>query len=129
MAKKTQEIQGEGSPAAPQDWKPEEKLRLVVEARGLTDEELGAFLRKKGSTRRRSTSGGDRALEPVVAQGAKKASAEAKRIRELERELRRKEKALAETAAAGLKKKPRRSGGTRTTTRIRGAADDPGADR
>jgi len=58
---------------------------------------------------------------------AKKVSAESKRIRELERELRRKEKALAETAALLiLKKKHNRSGGTRTTTRNRGGASRPG---
>jgi hypothetical protein len=51
-------------------------------------------------------------LEPKPAKRA-----ETKRIRDLEKELRRKDKALAETAALlVLKKKPRRSGGTRATT-------------
>ena len=49
--------------------------------------------------------------------------AEARRVRELEREVARKDKALAETAALlVLKKKPRRSGGTRATTRAPRAA-------
>ncbi len=79
---------------------------MVVESRGLADEELGAFLRKEGlhqaqldvwlATARSSLS---------VRKGPKKASAESKRIRELERELRRKEKALAETAALLVLKK------------------------
>ena len=56
----------------------------------------------------------------------KKASVEAKRVRALERELRRKEKALAETAALlVLKKKRRRSGGTRTTPRSGRTGNDP----
>lgn len=47
---------------------------------------------------------------------AKKMKADAKRIRSLEKDLNRKDKALAETAALlVLKKKSRRSGGTRTT--------------
>ncbi len=32
----------------PQDWSPEEKLAIVLEAASLSDAELGAFLRNKG---------------------------------------------------------------------------------
>ena len=59
----------------PQDWPLEEILEAVLEASRLSGEELGAFLRRKAR------------------------SAEARRVRELEKELRRKEKALAEAAA------------------------------
>jgi len=131
MAKKSHRSKGSFRGERPQDWSPEEKLRVVVESRGLSDEELGAFLRKEGlhqapldewtATVRSSLS---------VRKGSKRVSAESKRIRELERELRRKEKALAEAAALLiLKKKPRRSGGTRTTTRNRGTEDDFESDR
>src|SRR5688572_6736504 len=36
----------------PEDWTPEERFRLVMEASSLRDEELGALLRVKASTRR-----------------------------------------------------------------------------
>ncbi len=90
----------------PQDWPAEEKLEAVVEAASLPEEDLGAFLRRRGlhSTHLRQW------REQLVAGLArsKKTSAEARRIRELERELRRKDKALAETAALlVLKKKVR----------------------
>ena len=84
----------------PQDWSPEEKLRVVVEASGLTEAELGAFLRKEGLHQAQLNEWLATARSSLaVRKGTKKASAESKRIRELERELRRKEKALAETAA------------------------------
>jgi transposase-like protein len=106
MTKKSKRSKSSARAQRPQDWSPEEKLRVVVESRGLADEELGAFLRKEGlhqaqldewlATARSSLS---------VRKGPKKASAESKRIRELERELRRKDKALAETAALLVLKK------------------------
>ena len=84
----------------PQDWSPEKKLRVVVEASGLTEEELGAFLRKEGLHQAQLNEWLATARSSLaVRKGRKKVSAESKRIRELERELRRKEKALAETAA------------------------------
>jgi|AntAceMinimDraft_7_1070363.scaffolds.fasta_scaffold18193_3 transposase-like protein len=94
----------------PQDWSPEEKLAAVLEAASLTDTELGAFLRNKGlheahlqQWREQMLSG----LKPMPMQN-KKNAIESKRIRELEKDLRRKEKALAETAALlVLKKKAR----------------------
>jgi transposase-like protein len=102
MAKKSRRSKEKSRPQRPQDWSPEEKLRVVVESTGLTDEELGAFLLHQAqldewsATARSSLS---------ARKGTKKASAESKRIRELERELRRKEKALAEAAALLILKK------------------------
>lgn len=32
----------------PNDWSPEDKLKVVLEAESLSDEQLGAFLRSKG---------------------------------------------------------------------------------
>jgi len=86
---------------------PLEKAELVIEASKLEGEELGAFLRRNGlheadlEEMRRWL--GER-LDPTTARQEKKASkkakqAEQKRIRGLERELRKKEKALAEAAA------------------------------
>jgi len=91
----------------PQDWSAEEKLAAVLEAASLSDEELGAFLRRRGlheaqlqQWREQMLAG----LEPPPVQHAKK-SPDTKRIRDLEKELRRKEKALAETAALLVLKK------------------------
>ncbi len=94
----------------PQDWTAEEKLEAVLESASLSEQELGAYLRRKGlheaqleQWRRRVT---DAAMEVLQSKSSrKKASVEAKRVRTLERELRRKEKALAETAALLVLKK------------------------
>ena len=91
----------------PQDWSAQEKLAAVMEAASLSDEELGAFLRSRGlheaqlqQWRELMLAG----LEPAAVQRGKQAS-EGKRVRELEKELRRKDKALAETAALLVLKK------------------------
>lgn len=91
----------------PQDWSPEEKLAAVLESASLSDAELGAFLRNKGlhethlqQWREQMLDG----LKPVPVQNKKNAS-ESKRIRKLEKDLRLKEKALAETAALLVLKK------------------------
>ena len=91
----------------PQDWSAEEKLAAVLEAAVLSDEELGGFLRSKGihvaqlqDWRELMLSG----LNPTSVQRSKKKT-ETKRVRELEKELRRKDKALAETAALLVLKK------------------------
>lgn len=91
----------------PQDWSPKEKLAAVLEAASLSDEELGAFLRSKGLHNAQLQQWQEQmlaGLEPVTAGRSKKAP-EAKRVRELEKELRRKDAALAETAALLVLKK------------------------
>jgi transposase len=83
-----------------QGWSPEEKSRVVVESRGLAEEELGAFLRKEGLHLAQVEEWREAMYSGLTA--AKKSrgvSAETKQIKKLERELRRKDKALAETAA------------------------------
>lgn len=96
----------------PDDFPPTEKLRLVMEASTLSDDELGAFLRKNGlhevqlqEWRRKVEASALGALGGAKKQKRGK-SPEAKRVKELERELNRKDKALAEvTALLVLKKK------------------------
>lgn len=90
-----------GTPARrPEDWKLEEILAAVLDAATLTGEELGAFLRRKGIHQAHLDEWRVR-LAAAVQGGTKPKgrSADARRIQELERELRRKEKALAEAAA------------------------------
>jgi hypothetical protein len=109
MTKESDRKKAKGRGLRPQDWRPEEKLRVVVESQGLADEELGEFLRKEGLHQAQLDEWSATAhASLLVCKGVKKVSPESKRIRELERELRRKEKALAETAALlVLKKKAR----------------------
>ncbi len=94
---------------SPRQWTAEEKLPVVAEASALSDEELGAFLRGKGlhmaqlAEWRESAS---QSLDDGKKKRRRKMSPEQKRIRELEKELRRKDRALAEvTALLVLKKK------------------------
>lgn len=94
------------SPAAPrrrpEDWSADEKLRAVLEASALSGEALGAFLRREGLHEAQLTAWREaisQALTASKASPSKKPTTEAKRVRELERELLRKEKALAEAVA------------------------------
>lgn len=98
----------ESEPVRPEDLPATEKLRLLRESLELSDDELGAFLRRHGLHQAQLDQWREKALEalqkPKRAHSGK--SPEAKRIRELERELNRKDKALAEvTALLALKKK------------------------
>ena len=85
----------------PEDWSFAEKLRLVTEAEDLAEEELGAFLREKGI--REGIWQQWRVAVKEALEGPRKAtpkkSEDKKKIRALEKELKRKEKALAEAAA------------------------------
>lgn len=81
---------------------PMDKLRILAEATRLSDEELGAFLRKEGvheATLVQWQEAAALALEGTAKPRKSKPSPEAKRITQLERELDRKENALAELAA------------------------------
>lgn len=91
-------------PRRPQDWTSEEKLAAVLESQGLTEEQLGGFVRQRGLHRATLDEWREQVMRAAKAElggrGDKaQATAEAKRIRELEREVARKDKALAETAA------------------------------
>lgn len=91
----------------PQDWTPGEKIAAVAEAAGLSDEELGAFLRRKGLHQAQLGTWRTTLIEALNSKLPRqaKASPEKRRVRELEKELRRKDKALAETAALLVLKK------------------------
>jgi transposase len=89
----------------PEDWSAEEKLRAVIDAASLSDAELGGFLRRKGLHEAQLTQWREAAVAALGSPTVKGTKAETKRIRELERELLRKDKALAETAALLVLKK------------------------
>lgn len=87
----------------PNSFTPHQKLDILQAAQELQGPELGAFLREKGL---HSTDLESWRTEILSALGNKPTNrahstryADKKRIRELEKELRRKEKALAEAAA------------------------------
>jgi transposase len=90
-----------------EQWSAEEKLEALLGYQKLSDEERGKFLREKGLheadlQRWKAEMLKGMKIEPFV--GGKK-DPQAKRIAALERELRRKEAALAETAALLVLKK------------------------
>jgi len=100
------------SPVRPDDLSPTEKLRLVMEACALSEDDLGEFLRRNGLHEAQLEEWRQKIEEASVAvlgKSKKKRrgkSPEAKRVEQLERELDRKDKALAEvTALLALKKK------------------------
>ena len=89
-------------------WSGAEKLRVVFAAEGLDDAALGALLRHEGLHGAQLTewrAAAEAALGASPARRSSGPSPEAQRIVALERELRRKEAALAETAALLVLKK------------------------
>jgi transposase len=97
------------TPKRPKDWSPEQKMQAVLEASRLSEADLGAYLRKEGLHEsnieqwRLEMLRGIQNMTPRKKSKGK--SAEAKRIQQLEKELSRKDKALAETAALLVLKK------------------------
>jgi len=92
----------------PRHWSAEERFRVVVQAAALSDEELGAFLRREGLHQAQLDHWRELAIDALKNLKKKRSerTPEARRNKALERELRYKEKALAEvTALLVLKKK------------------------
>ena len=97
------------TPKRPQDWSAEGKLNVVLEAAALPDEKLGAFLRSKGLHQAQLDQWRSQMLDGLKngfsEKKTRRRDAVAKRIRALEKEVHRKDKALAETAALLVLKK------------------------
>lgn len=83
------------------DLSPEDKLRFVHQAADLDEADLGAFLRREGVHEADLALWREQATEAALGAlaGKRQRTNEQKRIRKLEAELKRKEKALAEAAA------------------------------
>ena len=97
----------------PQDWTAEEKLAAVLEYEKLDEQERGSYLREKGLHSIHIERWKQQVLEGLKSLKTGKKDPRDAKIKELEKELGRKEKALAEAAALlVLKKKPRIYGGT-----------------
>ena len=99
----TESMQRFATMKRPQDWSAEEKLAAVLEAASLSEEEFGAFLRSRGLHDAQLQQWRDQMIIGLEPKPAKRV--ETKRIKDLEKELRRKDKALAETAALLVLKK------------------------
>ena len=85
-------------------WSPADKIRVVLEAAAAGDEGLGKLLRREGLHEADLARFRDEVLEAAAkgfeaSRPKRGVSPEEKRIRKLEKELTRKEKALAEAAA------------------------------
>jgi transposase-like protein len=85
-------------------WKPDEKMRVVREATALDEASLGALLRREGLHQADLARFREEVLQAASEGFAARnkrsgATPEHKRVQSLEKELRRKEKALAEAAA------------------------------
>jgi len=92
-------------PSNPENWSGKDKLAVVIETAALNEEELSTYCRERGlyveqvqRWREAAESGAD-VHRPLSAQERKELQAERKKTRRLEKELKRKESALAEAAA------------------------------
>lgn len=93
----------------PNDKPASEKFRIVCEARGLDDSALGEFLRKEGIHKAQLDEWTQEVLQalsanPKLSRTSHK-NAEQRKVKDLEAELERKDKALAEAAVLLMLKK------------------------
>lgn len=83
----------------------DEKLRVLLEASRLPDEELGAFLRREGLHEAQLKEWREAARAGLASLTGDRRSPEAQRVKQLESELLRKDKALAEVSALMILRK------------------------
>ena len=89
----------------PERWSGESKLAVVIETAVLNEEELAEYCRCKGlyaeqiARWREAAIVGAQTLRPLSTDERRELQQERKKTRQLEKELRRKDRALAETAA------------------------------
>ena len=89
----------------PENWSGENKLAVVIETAALNEEELAEYCRRKGlyveqvMGWREAAVAGAETQRPLSGAERRELQQERKKRRGLEKELRRKEKALAEAAA------------------------------
>ena len=94
----------------PQDWSSGEKIRACFEFESLSLEQQGEFLRRQGLHSDNLTAWKNLCLEALAINGSQTASRcelndANRKIKELERDLNRKNRALAETSALLILKK------------------------
>jgi len=92
-------------PSNPENWSGENKLAVVIETAALNESELAEYCRQKGLyveqvvRWREAAAAGAETQSPLSADERRELQQERKKTRKLAKELRRKDKALAETAA------------------------------
>ena len=92
-------------PSNPENWSGENKLAVIIETAALNEEELAEYCRSKGlyveqiQSWRAAAAAGAETQRPLSRAERHELQQERKKNRKLAKELRRKEKALAETAA------------------------------
>ena len=99
---------GNLEPREPKKWTPEEKLRVVLEASSLTEQQLGDLLRREGLHTAQLEEWRALVMDALATRKSTppKNGADAKRVKDLTRDLHRKNLALAEvTALLALQKK------------------------
>jgi transposase-like protein len=93
------------SKAMPDQWSSADKFAVVLEAAAMNAADLSTYCRQKGllveqvNAWRDACASANLSVDKSRAEIARERQVDKKRVRELERELRRKEKALAEAAA------------------------------
>jgi len=99
----------DNEPQSPRDWSVEKKIKIVFKASTLSDKELGEFLRREGLHEAQLNEmrlAVEEAFSNKKKKPTKSNASDKKRIKALEKEIRRKDKALAEvTALLVLQKK------------------------
>jgi len=94
-----------GKDIKPDKWEAQDKLAVVIETAALNESELSEYCRKKGLYPEQIQRWREAALkgyeqdEKIQRQDSSKRKQDQRKIKKLESELRRKDKALAETAA------------------------------
>jgi transposase len=87
------------TPRGRMTWTAEAKLKAIVETAGLAEPELGLYLRREGLYSHQITAWRAEVLEHFATRPMPKKDARDETIRQLEREILRKDKALAEASA------------------------------
>jgi len=86
-------------PRGSMKWTAEAKLKALVETAGLPEDEFGLYLRREGLYATQITEWRADVIEYFTARSTPKKDARDETIRQLEREILRKDKALAEASA------------------------------
>ena len=84
---------------SPEGWSPQEKLQAVMESAGVAEADLGVWLRRRGLKEEHLRQWRAQALSGIAARPSRANAEDRKKVQTLEKELTRKDRALAETAA------------------------------
>lgn len=91
----------------PKDWSAQERLQAITDTAKMNESDIGAYLRREGLHSIELEQWKAEVMKALSREPGKRRgiSGEKKKIKELEREVRRKDKALAETTALLVLKK------------------------